>query len=1124
MKQFSRTILLHPVPGFGRRMGMLAGLLAGLAPMAFGQNLGPKVDYTTGVQPFAFALGDVTGDGRPDIVTANASGNSFSVLPGLAGGTFGPKTDYTALSQFMALADVNTDGRLDVVTGYDGGPNNSTLSVLLGLAGGGFGPKTDYALNVNTSVVKVADVTGDGRLDLVAGNSSNGTVSVLPGLVGGTFGTRVGYTTTASYINDVAVADVTADGRPDIITTHQSGAVSVLPGLAAGGFGPKIDYTAGTSPKAVAVGDVNNDGRPDVVVANSLATSVSVLLGQAGGRLGAKTDYTTAIYNDCLALKDLNGDGKLDIVTAGYGNGTNWVSELLSTSTGYAASALFPTGLNPRGIAIADLNADGKFDVATVNSGANSVSVLLNQGTPVLTGISPSTGGVGTVVTLTGTGLSNATVVRFTTTPAVPGGGDVTSGFTVNAAGTQITGIVAPNFVRSGPVEVVTAVGTSPTNFSIFFNYVQDLIITGTQTIQPGTYNNITVRNGATAQLGNNVTTIGAVTVENGGTFNDNCFVLTSNGSFVAAAGATLGICNAGGLAATGASGAIQGTGTRSFAADASYRFNGSAAQVTGTGLPAAVRNLTVAGAGTVTLSAPLTVAQVLALSGAGNFALNGQALTLPSGPGGTALVVNSGTGVVSGSTATVQRYLNPSKNPGLGYRHYSAPVSGSTVADLATAGFTPEISQGSVYNTSATPGLVTPFPTVYGYDQARIATVTSNYSAFDKGFFVPAALSTPLEVGRGYVVQIGAAQLVDFTGQPNTGPYTLALDRNAAATPGATEAGWQLLGNPYPAPIDFRLVDAADRANLDASVYVIESSGPYTGAYRAFVNGVGSSPLVGSGQSFFVRVSDGQTAGSFTFRNNQRLTTFATQAPVYRTTADARSLVQLALRGATGAADDFFAYAETGATPAYDIAFDAVKLANSTGLNLSSAATTGERLAIDGRAAFTAATVLSLNVGVPAAGTYSFAAAQLNNLPAGLDALLTDAATGQTVNLRTQPSYSFSVSTAQANAVLTSRFTLRFAASSPLATASALTAAEVTLYPNPAHDRFSVLVPAVAGATQVQGTLLNALGQTVRTQLGAATAQGTRLSFGTSGLAAGVYTLRLRVGTATLAKRVVIQ
>ena len=165
-----------------------------------------------------------------------------------------------------------------------------------------------------------------------------------------------------------------------------------------------------------------------------------------------------------------------------------------------------------------------------------------------------------------------------------------------------------------------------------------------------------------------------------------------------------------------------------------------------------------------------------------------------------------------------------------------------------------------------------------------------------------------------------------------------------------------------------------------------------------------------------------------------------------------------------------------------------------------------------------------ALTVGVPAAGTYTLVAADLTNLPAGFDAFLTDAATGQTVNLRTQPSYAFAVTSAQAATLLTGRFTLAFGARTALAAAAALTAAEVSLYPNPAHGAFAVQVPAVAGATAVQATLLNALGQAVRRQAAALPASGATLTVETDGLAAGVYTLRLQVGTAALAKRVVIQ
>jgi hypothetical protein len=547
--------------------------------------------------------------------------------------------------------------------------------------------------------------------------------------------------------------------------------------------------------------------------------------------------------------------------------------------------------------------------------------------------------------------------------------------------------------------------------------------------------------------------------------------------------------------------------------------FAGPAGQTLGGTQPSTLADLSVGAAG-LGLGSPATVAGVLTLSG--NLATNNQLFTLRSTAAGTALVVNNG-GTVTGN-ATVQRYLDPSLNPGLGYRHYSAPVSNTTLADLATSGYAPEISQASAYNTSATPGTTTPFPTLFSYDQSRLATAANNYAAFDKGFVVPTALSAPMRVGQGYVAQIGAAQVVDFVGTLTTGSQTLSLSRNAAGTPNAADAGWQLVGNPYPSPLDFgRLAPGTDYTGLDASMYVFQSSGPYAGSYRAFVNGLpAGGGVVASGQGFFVRVGSGQMAGTLTFRDAHRLTTPA-GAAMYRPT-DLRPLVRLELRGSTGPADAFYAYAQAAATDGLDPQYDARKLPNPTGLNLSSRASTTENLAIDARAAFTAATALPLSVGVPAAGTYTLAARQLDNLPAGLAAYLHDAQTGQTVALSPNTSYSFSVTAAQAQAPLAGRFILQFSPATALATASAQLAGAVSVYPNPAHEQFTISLPEVAGASVVQAELRNTLGQLVHRQSAPLPAAGTTLRVPTAQLAPGVYVLHLAAGAAVFSQKVVLQ
>ncbi|MDO7875871.1 T9SS type A sorting domain-containing protein, partial [Hymenobacter sp. ASUV-10] len=705
------------------------------------------------------------------------------------------------------------------------------------------------------------------------------------------------------------------------------------------------------------------------------------------------------------------------------------------------------------------------------------------------------------VVYVAGTGTPTTSDTRLTATGTT---GSYTTSATSLAASTQYT-------VRAYAINSVgTSYGAAQT-FTTTAAAAPDLTISTGSSASPtaipaGTYNSITVVSPGYAQFTGAVVVNSSVTVQSGGSLMTNCQGLTGAGSFTLAAGATLGICDAAGITASGSTGAVRVTGTRSFSTDASYVYNGTTVQGTGLGLPARVRNLTTTNNNRVDLTASTSVAQVLTVAGSGNLDLDGPTLTLLSDASGTALVVNSGTGSVTGNGGIVQRYLDPSRNPGLGYRHYASPVSGNRLSDLGTAGFTPTFNPA--YNTSATPGLVTPFPTVFSYDQDRLATASNNLSAFSKGWFSPVATDA-MTTGMGYTVNIAASEKVDFQGFLNNGPYSRTLARTSGAT--AADGGWHLVGNPYPAPLDWSTVQPADRTGLDASMYVYESDSQYGGQYRSYVNNVGGNPLVASSQGFFVRVSSGQTSGTLTFRNSQRRTSYADQVAVRRGAADLRPQLQLALAG-NGLTDALHVYAQAGATAGLDSQFDAAKLSNPTGLNLAALAATGEQLAIDGRPAFAAATSIPLFVGVPAAGNYTLTAASFANLT-GTRVELVDNLTNTRTALTAGTSYAFTMTGYTAPG----RFWLNLTpAAAPLATAAQSLEAQVLAYPNPAHGQLTVLRPAAKAAS---ATLLNSLGQTIRT-LALPTAETT---VDLRGLAAGVYTLRLMLDGQPVAKRVVI-
>ena len=352
-----------------------------------------KIDSRTGSLPTSVVIGDLNADGKLDLVTANVGASvvpgpsTVSALLGNGDGTFGVNAEYGTgnLPNSVALGDLNGDGKADLVTAnfdYQTSAYTSTVSVLLGNGDGSFGQKTDYTMGSGSGAVAIGDLNADGKADLVTASAVSNTASVLLGNGAGSFGTKTEYSTGAAPIS-VAIADLNGDGKPDLVTANNSASsISVLLGIGDGSFGTKADFATGQRPVSVAVSDLNSDGKMDIATANSrgtLAGSISILLGNGDGTFAVKTDYAMASSPTFLAIGDLNLDSKPDLVTTNMI--PNMVSVLLGNGDGsFGATTEFATGRSPRSLAITDLNADGKLDVATANQGANTVSVLLGNG------------------------------------------------------------------------------------------------------------------------------------------------------------------------------------------------------------------------------------------------------------------------------------------------------------------------------------------------------------------------------------------------------------------------------------------------------------------------------------------------------------------------------------------------------------------------------------------------------------------------------------------------------------------------------------------------------------------------------------------------------------------------
>ncbi|WP_165821986.1 T9SS type A sorting domain-containing protein [Hymenobacter edaphi] len=216
--------------------------------------------------------------------------------------------------------------------------------------------------------------------------------------------------------------------------------------------------------------------------------------------------------------------------------------------------------------------------------------------------------------------------------------------------------------------------------------------------------------------------------------------------------------------------------------------------------------------------------------------------------------------------------------------------------------------------------------------------------------------------------------------------------------------------------------------------------------------------------------------------------------------------------------------YEEAGAGLGLDARYDARKLHNPNGLELSSLAAT-EELSINGLPLFTQPTVIPLVVRVPSAGTYLLQAEPLNVLT-GTRLTLVDGQTGQQV-LLTNTGGALAL-VANSASTWRNRFYLNWEPSAtPLETAKALGAFNVEIYPAPAKagTDLTVLVPAVAGAHQVSAILYNSLGQQLRQEPAQPLAQaGASLRVSTRGLAPGVYVLRILAGKATAVRSVIVE
>ena len=369
---------------------------------------------TNSYYTFGVAVGDLNGDGLPDLLAPNYYSYGVDVLLQNSDGTFQPAVTYSSSSPYayaVAVADVNGDGKLDVAVAsyYDSSNTTGAVSIFLGNGDGTLQPGVSYASGgwVAQSVA-TGDVNGDGKPDLVLANQcissadcSAGALGVLLGNGDGTFQAAMTFSSAGQYPNAIAVGDLNGDGHPDVVATTPydstgHGSVSVLLGAGDGTFQTAQEFaSAGQGSRSVALVDLNSDGRLDVAIADQCSDSscsaadVSVLLGNGDGTFQSPAQYGSGgLYAYSIAAGDMNGDGKPDLVINNqYANttyNTGNTAVLVNNGDGtFQPAHSYVNGIAYYGIgavALADLNGDGKMDVVSASYYNYGIRLLYGNG------------------------------------------------------------------------------------------------------------------------------------------------------------------------------------------------------------------------------------------------------------------------------------------------------------------------------------------------------------------------------------------------------------------------------------------------------------------------------------------------------------------------------------------------------------------------------------------------------------------------------------------------------------------------------------------------------------------------------------------------------------------------
>jgi hypothetical protein len=318
------------------------------------------VDFSTGIRnPKGISLGDLDGDGKLEMaITAR-------------------------LGYVLVYRNTATVGSI----------TSSSFAAFLPYSPAGYDPRG----------ISIADLDGDGKLDMALSNETSGSVSVFRNT--STSG-NIGFQNSMDFANglqwgSIAIGDLDGDGKLDMAVTNISNSISASVyrnntstsgTLNSSSFAAKVDFGSqlGANSSGISLGDIDGDGKIDLVITNQNSNSVSVFKN-IGTPAPIITSFTPTTASRLTEIT-INGANFNDVTDVKFG-GTAVISFTVQSSTLIKA--------------IVDIGSTGTIAVTNIGGVGISSSIFTFISVPKITNITPLSGPIGTTVTIKGTNFSS---------------------------------------------------------------------------------------------------------------------------------------------------------------------------------------------------------------------------------------------------------------------------------------------------------------------------------------------------------------------------------------------------------------------------------------------------------------------------------------------------------------------------------------------------------------------------------------------------------------------------------------------------------------------------------------------------------------------------------------------